>query len=573
MKKLKGVLFLAIIFVAACVRFYHLNQVPPSLYWEEAALGYDAYSILKTGKDHHGQTLPLVAFTSFGDYKPAGYFYALVPAILFFGLNEFAVRFPSAFAGVLLVIVIGLLSRRFVPKKEKETIQLISMAITTVSPWAIQFSRGGWEVNVATCLLTWGVYLGLLVYEDGEKWKRLKNFVMVIFSFLLLGLSMYTYHAARLIAPVLALGLLFVWLCRSIDLSSFSLSKITELIKSNSKILFSLFVSGLFFLFLISPLLLAAKDPSTQQRFAETSLFADGRAVTLSNYYRELAGNSLASRLIYHRFVFSAQIFIQNYLKHFSPQFLFVSGDENVRHSVQFFGLFYLSDVLFLSCGLFYFFKNRAKDFWFYVMWFLIGIVPAALTQAAPHALRTLPVMPVYMILISLGVTRVLNAECIKNLKIVQRLLMLFIMLVIAIQFLAFWRFYIHIYPKIYGGEWQYGYQQMVTSVAAARAQNPSLPVYITREYGRPAMYYWFYTQTDPRRVQAENATALKDQGEFLMFENIHFVRSANEVKQGIVAVSPAGMSQLQSQYKHIQVLNEVKDLHNQTVWMIANVE
>src|SRR3989344_1223720 len=90
------VLFL-IILLAFFLRIYKLGSVPPSLYWDEASLGYNAYSILKTARDEHGKFLPLTNFAAFGDYKPPGYIYAAVPSIAIFGLNEFAIRFPSAF--------------------------------------------------------------------------------------------------------------------------------------------------------------------------------------------------------------------------------------------------------------------------------------------------------------------------------------------------------------------------------------------------------------------------------------------------------------------------------------------
>ena len=44
-------LFLLIILLAAFLRFYQLGQNPPSLDWDEASLGYNSYSLLRTGKD------------------------------------------------------------------------------------------------------------------------------------------------------------------------------------------------------------------------------------------------------------------------------------------------------------------------------------------------------------------------------------------------------------------------------------------------------------------------------------------------------------------------------------------
>src|SRR3989344_1327591 len=105
MKKKEIITLLAIIILAVVLRFYKLGTTPPSLYWDEVSLGYNAYSILKTGFDEHHHFLPLTNFAAFGDYKPPGYIYATVPSIALFGLNEFAVRFPSALAGTLTVLV------------------------------------------------------------------------------------------------------------------------------------------------------------------------------------------------------------------------------------------------------------------------------------------------------------------------------------------------------------------------------------------------------------------------------------------------------------------------------------
>src|SRR3990167_1719234 len=94
---------LAIVILAAVLRFWQLGQNPPSLDWDEAAHGYNAYSILKTGRDEYGYKFPLY-FRSFDDYKPPIYTYLVVPSIAIFGLNDFAVRFPSALIGVFAIM-------------------------------------------------------------------------------------------------------------------------------------------------------------------------------------------------------------------------------------------------------------------------------------------------------------------------------------------------------------------------------------------------------------------------------------------------------------------------------------
>ena len=132
------IILLVIIVLAFILRIYRLDQVPPSLYWDEASLGYNAFSISQTLRDEHGVFLPVTNFAAFGDYKPVGYIYAIVPFIKLFGFSEIAVRMPSVIAGTLLVLV-----TYFLVKEKK--IALFAALFVAVSPWALQMSRAGFE--------------------------------------------------------------------------------------------------------------------------------------------------------------------------------------------------------------------------------------------------------------------------------------------------------------------------------------------------------------------------------------------------------------------------------------------
>src|SRR5882672_592938 len=98
-------LLVFILLVAAILRFYQLGSMPPSLTWDEAAWGYNAYSLGIDGKDEFGRVLPYTYLESFGDYKPPVYAYLDILPVKVFGLNEFATRFPSAFFGTLTVLL------------------------------------------------------------------------------------------------------------------------------------------------------------------------------------------------------------------------------------------------------------------------------------------------------------------------------------------------------------------------------------------------------------------------------------------------------------------------------------
>src|SRR5438046_3421794 len=97
------VFLIAILFIASLLRLWNLGSVPPSPDWDEVALGYNAYSIMQTGRDEYGKFMPIV-LQSFDDYKPAIYIYSIIPLIPVFGLDIIAVRLPSAVFGILTVL-------------------------------------------------------------------------------------------------------------------------------------------------------------------------------------------------------------------------------------------------------------------------------------------------------------------------------------------------------------------------------------------------------------------------------------------------------------------------------------
>ncbi len=179
------ILLVLIILLGLALRLYHLDSRPVGFTWDEAALGYNAYSLLKTGRDEFGTVLPVV-FKSFGDYKPGLYIYLTVPMVKIFGLNEFATRFPSAILGTLLILVVYLLTKN-----------LYAPFLLAINPWGIHFSRGSWEANVALFLTTLGVLLFLK--------KR------YLTSSIFFGLTLWTYQGAKMFTPLLVIALFLIY--------------------------------------------------------------------------------------------------------------------------------------------------------------------------------------------------------------------------------------------------------------------------------------------------------------------------------------------------------------------------
>ena len=193
--------FIAVTIVAFLLRFYDLGKIPNGLYQDETAIGYNAYSILKTGKDEYGKSFPIY-FKSFGDYKLPVYIYATVPSVLVFGLTPFAVRFPSALFGVLTVPLFALLMYELTKNKN---FALLSMAILAITPWHLHYNRATFEVSISLFLFILGTYLIHKAFFS-EKVRGL--FFLGTLSFVL---GLYTYNLTRLLAPLIFLLILIFY--------------------------------------------------------------------------------------------------------------------------------------------------------------------------------------------------------------------------------------------------------------------------------------------------------------------------------------------------------------------------
>ena len=574
--------------VAVVSRFYRLDSLPPSLYWEEVALGYDAWSLWQTGRDHHGHPWPVVALESFGDWKPVGYVYALIPSVAVFGLNAWSVRLPAAIGGLLTIGGAAEWSQLLWPTTEsrKKWIGLAVAGIGAISPWSLFFSRAAWEVSLATAFLVWGSYCAWRAIDDQPSTSKTspthRQEINLGWLWLAVGLgicAMYTYHATRLITPLLGMWIIG-WRTRHWWRRSSWEQGLINLIK--------LGLAGLLAMALGWPLVTQFNSPIIKQRFAETSIFQRLDVIIESNQLREAANYAWWSRLIYHRYWLFTKLIAGNLLSHLDGNYLLVTGDANHRHSAGYFGILYPLDLILLILGGGWWWRHQRSNLIFLSGWLIIGLLPAALTTAVPHALRTLSVLPVYLIILGTGLM-----ESIFLAKKFGRQMARWwplsrwgktgnwsvVMMVIWVssyfgQFIIFGYFYQKIYPRLYSHDWQFGYQEMVTNLRSLTTQYPNTPVYISRFAGRPAMYYWFFNQTNPRLVQAANDTVKKDQGEFLEFDRIRFINSPSEIinQSAIVAMNPGEIDWLRHQNFQLSDTVTVTDPSHQPVWVTAKI-
>lgn len=462
---------LLVVFFAAFLRFWQIDTVPPSLYWDEVSQGYNAYSILQTGKDEHKETLPIARFQAFGDYKAPVYIYFDVPFIALFGKTALGVRFPSALFGSMTVLLTYfLVYELFYYNKNNKLLALSATFLLAISPWHIQLSRAAYEANIATFFTVLAVVLFFLAKRING-WFFILSAITFVFGF-------YAFNAHRIFIPlfVLFLGLLYR----------------KDLLLYKQKIV----VASIIGFLLLLPFLFYLRSPESKLRFNEVNIFSDISVIKESNKFIAQDGNTKIAQIVNNRRVLFGLLYIRHYLDFFNPSYLFFSGDENPRFSLRDNGELFLWELPLLIIGFYLLFQQKTKAAMLIFGWFLLAPIAAATARETPHALRSETFLPTYQIISAFGIVWVM--EKLKTMRIVlKNITVFFICSIVLLSYYLFLHDYFIHFPKMFSYDWQYGYKQAVEE--AEKLKKNFDYIVFTQRYGRPYIYVLFYSDITPQ--------------------------------------------------------------------------
>ncbi|MCL2110337.1 glycosyltransferase, partial [Microgenomates group bacterium] len=206
-----GCVLALLILLTIITRFYKLGSLPSGMTWDEAAIGYNGWSIWQTRRDEWLEKLPL-AFKSFGDYKAplAIYISGLFTSLI--GLTPLAVRLPFAMAGVMAVWgMVLLLKELLIATKSKypHKLSLLGGFIFAFTPWSFMFSRTGFESGMALCFIIWAGYLILNCQRTSRKYTQ--KWWQFGLATTLIAAAMYVYHSSKITAPLILLLMMVLW--------------------------------------------------------------------------------------------------------------------------------------------------------------------------------------------------------------------------------------------------------------------------------------------------------------------------------------------------------------------------
>ncbi len=419
-KKMRNrIIFAFVLIIFLVSRIYKIAEIPASAYWDEASIGYNAYSIATDLKDEWGVKLPL-HFRAFGEFKLPVYIYSVAVFVKAIGLNEYAVRLPAVIYSLGTLIIVYLLVRKITDKK---SVAVLASFILSFSPWFFIFSRTGYEATAGLFFFLLGTYLFLLL--DKSRYLLL----MAMLSFIL---SFYSYNSFRIIIPI---WLVLLFLYKFHDLASLKKNWILVV------------VSLLFFILSLIPVYRLYKYDAGGVRFAQVEV---------------------ASELG----------FIKNYYSHFDPNFLFLKGDTNPRSQIPGHGQLYLFEIPLILLGLVVIIKSKKILYFLPLATLLIAPIPAALTKESPHALRALLAAPSFAMLSALGIGFLRE-----NVKKFSAVILLVVIAAYYLSFENYMVDFMTKYSAETATDWQYQYKEIFAKQKSGEVTDKYAQPYIFALY------------------------------------------------------------------------------------------
>ncbi|MDO8503281.1 MAG: glycosyltransferase family 39 protein [bacterium] len=473
-----------ILILAFLLRTIALTSYPVGFNPDEASFGYDAYSLLKTGKDQWGEPWPLT-FRSFGDFKLPLYTYLTIPSVSIFGLSEFSTRLPGALLGTLAVLATFLLTTRLFRDRR---LGILAALLLAISPWHISLSRGAFEANLTTFFIplgAWAFLRGLKI----PKWMVLSSFVF--------GINLFSYHSARLFTPLLVAVL--IWFYRD---------GFTPLHKGVIKYKWALTTFLVFLVVAGYTMFLGAGE-----RGADVAIFnpTDRWASVADRRYEAVLQGfpGFLERIFVNKGTYVFDQFIGGYFSYLSPQFLFTQGaGEWTYGMIPGRGVLYLVELPFILTAVWLFLKKRDPALSIIVLWILLSPIPAALAKGPGFAAnRAAIMMPAIQILSAYGGIALFNA-LVKRSRISKRFLLSCYLVILFASLTFFLEDYRYHAPVQGAPSMLYGRRAATEFIKSVEDKYQG--IIFSRSLSEPQIYVAFYKQWDPSDYQRDTPDWLR---------------------------------------------------------------
>jgi 4-amino-4-deoxy-L-arabinose transferase-like glycosyltransferase len=468
-----------LVLIGAGLRLWQLDSLPAVIHRDEAAIGYNAYSILMTGRDEHGVSWP-ISFRSFGDYKLPGLIYLTSLSIKLLGINTLAVRLPTALAAIATIPVVYWLTRELGWRKQ---IAILAAALLTLDFWHISQARNAYEPMLGL-FFTAG---GLASWLAGL--KQPKFLPLAVLAFILGALF---YNVPFMLLPLLYLG---SWVVNYQHKSQ--KLKIRKGTKWVGLTLLSIFIS----LLLLSWLTRGVSESKFNTTVLSHPDIIESSKTTV--HAGLVAGwPSWFARGLSHPLIMGGLQAIKGYASAFDLTYLFFIGDHNSWHNLRAIGLGNMNPILIFAwvTGSYLLIKNASRrESQLTALYFFLSPLISALTIDAPITNRLLDFHLAILIISAVGTDYWLTV-LIKSKKLVNRLVFPTVTLLYFGFFGLFLLRYFSIYNLTLSSSYNPGVNEMVAF--ANRSLGEYDRIYVNFKLGYS--FFAFYTPFEPEQFQSQ---------------------------------------------------------------------
>lgn len=519
-------ILLLIVILGSFLRLYDFGKIPQGFQIDEASFGYNAYSLLKTGKDEYGKSFP-ITLRSYNDYKAAFYSYVDIPFVAVMGLNEVSTRLPTAIIGILFIILSYLFTLKITKKSD---LSLIVSALIAISPTLIFQNRIQSDPTLGMFMTVLGIYLFVNWIEKANENKYL------FFSFLSWFLADISYQFPRIFIILFIPFLFFYYRKKILEKNILPLVALTTILilLSASLILFG------------------------GARASQTSVFSTPDVLLLQQEaVRE--GKSVSvifTRLFQNKGIYFGRAIVQNYFSYFNFDFLFLQTSQPIREVVQNTGFLNLIEFPFLLFGIYQIIRNKIR--WGVILLGWILIVPLALSPfiyESPNIHRNLLSLLPLEIVVGFGIIEFL--ELFKNKKIKKYAQ---IAMILAFSFSLFYfldELFIH-QPAHKPWNRDYPYKQLMSDLNRLAPKYDKIA--ISTSGANVYMYYLFFNKVDPAIYQASGSHGNEDFNHIGKYYFVHLPCAENRPKftnvRHILFINQATCGIPFRDYKIIETIN-----------------
>lgn len=487
-----NIFLFVILLLGIFLRIFAIHSIPPSPSLDEVSIGYNAYSLIKTGTDEFGEKFPIL-LRAYDDWRPALYVYLTIPFIMILGLVPEAVRLPSIILSIFSLIASYFLFKELLRLNIKNgfvendirIISLYSLFLMAISPWHVYFSRIGHEWNGALSFYIFALTFFFLGLRKNSK-------ILLFLSVISFGLSFDFYQSTKVIVPITVCILFFLFAKKILAFKNY---------------VFVLLALGFL---TILPILISLRDPNALIRFHGTSIF-DSR----SDLFQKSADNVLtakeegnfAKEILSNRRWLYISIPVNAYLTHFNPVWLFSnSGIEDFKTPGM--GLLYQFEIPLLICGLYFLIKSKKisrKVKIFIILWILISPIPGSITTGYPHASRMLTILPIPYFISGIGLFGI--TDIFKQNRKALIMISAIVLGYMLVSLYVFMKSYFVEFPTLLSNQFQYGIFKAYKIADELNYNNH--PVVVDNRYNlmQSYMFYLFYSKKNPLSYQNEGGS------------------------------------------------------------------